>query len=76
VYARGVSDVIRAGGLLCKQKRTPYDGRRVDFRLEACMVRGTLVYKDSGVQGGPIGQFISSVPAGSGAGSVARSVRG
>jgi allantoinase len=76
VYARGVSDVIRAGALLCKQKWTPYDGRRVDFRLEACMVRGRWVYRDGAIQDGPAGEFIPSVLAGGSAGNVARSVYG
>jgi allantoinase len=76
VYARGVSDVIRAGALLCKQKWTPYDGRRVDFRLEACMVRGRWVYRDGAIQDGPAGEFIPSVLAGGSAGNVARSAYG
>lgn len=59
VYSRGVSDVIGAGELLCKQKWTPYEGRPVDFRLEACMVRGTWVYQDAAIRAAPIGEFIS-----------------
>lgn len=74
VYAGGVRDVIRADQLLCKQKWTPYDGRRVDFRLEACMLRGKWVYRDSGVQGGPAGEFIPSDPAARCAGSAAPGV--
>jgi dihydroorotase-like cyclic amidohydrolase len=54
VYARDVSDVIRADALLCKQKWTPYDGRPVSFRLEACMVRGAWVYKNGAIQGPPV----------------------
>ena len=76
VYATGVSDVIRAEGLLCKQKWTPYDGRQVSFRIEACMVRGAWVYSGGAIQGEPTGEFIPGVPAGSSAGSSARSVHG
>jgi allantoinase len=71
VYARGVSDVVRADGLLCKQKWTPYDGRQVSFRLEACMLRGSWVYKDGAIQGNPRGQFIPSAPAARHEGSAA-----
>ena len=74
VYARGVSDVIRAGGLLCKQKWTPYDGRQVSFRVEACMLRGAWVYKDGAIQGEPRGQFIPSGPAARCGGSAALGV--
>jgi hypothetical protein len=49
-------------------------GRRVDFRLEACMVRGTWVYKDAAIQAGPIGEFISSGSAADSAGSAAGSL--
>jgi allantoinase len=69
VYARGVSDVIRAGALLCKQKWTPYDGRQVSFRLEACMLRGAWVYSGGAILGGPTGQFIPSGSAARDAGS-------
>lgn len=63
VYARGVRDVVRSSRLLCKQRWTPYEGRRVDFRLEACMLRGAWVYKDATIQAGPIGEFISCASA-------------
>jgi allantoinase len=78
VYAAGVSDVVRADGLLCKQRWTPYDSRRVSFRLEACMLRGTWVFKEAAIQAGPMGAFIASAPAGggAGAGALARSVPG
>ena len=66
VYSAGVSDVIRAGDLLCKQRWTPYDGFSVSYRLEACMLRGIWVYKDGAIQGQPAGQFISGDPAGAG----------
>lgn len=69
VYARGVSDVIRADALLCKQKWTPYDGRQVSFRLEACMLRGAWVYSGGAIRGGPAGQFIPSRLAARDAGS-------
>ena len=58
VYSAGVSDVIRAADLLCKQKWTPYDGFSVSYRLEACMLRGTWVYKDGAIQGEPAGRFM------------------
>jgi allantoinase len=58
VYSAGISDVIRAEDLLCKQRWTPYDGFAVSYRLEACMLRGSWVYKDGAVQGQPAGQFI------------------
>jgi dihydroorotase-like cyclic amidohydrolase len=74
VYARDVSDVIRAEALLCKQKWTPYDGRQVSFRLEACMLRGAWVYSGGAIQGGPTGQFIPSGPAARHAGSAAPGV--
>ena len=74
IYARGVSDIIRAEGLLCKQKWTPYDGRQVSFRVEACMVRGVWVYKDGAIQGGPRGQFIPSGPTARHDGSAALGV--
>src|SRR5215471_17319532 len=74
IYARGVSDVIRAEGLLCKQKWTPYDGRQVSFRVEGCMLRGAWVYKDGAIQGGPRGQFIPGGPAARHGGSAALGV--
>jgi allantoinase len=58
VYSPGVKEVIRAEDLLCKQKWTPYDGFAVSYRLEACMLRGSWVYKDGAIQGRPVGQFI------------------
>jgi len=58
VYSAGVSDVIRAGDLLCKQKWTPYDGFATSYRLEACMLRGSWVYKDGAIAGPPAGRFI------------------
>ena len=64
VYASGVSDVIRAADLLCKQKWTPYDGFHVSYRLEACMLRGSWVYKDEAIQAEPAGQFIGQPPGG------------
>ncbi len=63
VYASGVSDVICAADLLCKQKWTPYDGYPVTYRLEACMLRGSWVYRDGAIQATPRGQFIGG-PAG------------
>ena len=59
VYSPGVRGVIRAEDLLCKQKWTPYDGFAVSYRLEACMLRGSWVYKDGAIQGEPDGQFLS-----------------
>ena len=64
VYACGVSDVIRAADLLCKQKWTPYDGYPVSYRLEACMLRGNWVYRDAAIQAAPGGQFIGQPPNG------------
>ncbi len=67
MYSAGVSDVIRADELLCKQRWTPYDGFSVSYRLEACMLRGIWVYKDGAIHGQPAGQFISGGLAGTGA---------
>jgi len=64
VYAAGVSEIIRAEDLLCKQKWTPYDGWPVSYRLEACMLRGTWVYRDAALQGGPGGKFVGGMPGG------------
>jgi allantoinase len=58
VYSPGVSDVIRACDLLCKQKWTPYEGFAVSYRLEACMLRGSWVYRDGEIQGQAAGRFI------------------
>jgi allantoinase len=68
VYGSGVSEVIRAGDLLCKQKWTPYDGYAVSYRLEACMLRGSWVYKDGAIAGPPAGQFIPAEPGRAGSG--------
>lgn len=76
VYSRGVSDVIRAAGLLCKQKWTPYDGWRVDYRLEACMVRGRWVYADGAIQGEPTGEYLAGIQADGDARGAARSPAG
>ena len=62
VYSAGVSDVIRADDLFCKQQWTPYDGFATSYRLEACMLRGSWVYKDGALAGPPAGQFIPAEP--------------
>jgi len=68
VYASGVSDVIRADDLLCKQQWTPYDGFAASYRLAACMLRGSWVYKDGAIAGPPAGRFIPAEPGGPGTG--------